>query len=71
MNELLFQVEPDEDGGYTASSKLASGSIITQGDSMNELKEMIKDAVEGYFFDKPDQMPRLIRLQINEVFALA
>ncbi|WP_019988387.1 type II toxin-antitoxin system HicB family antitoxin [Rudanella lutea] len=71
MNELTFQVEPDEDGGYVASSKLATGSIITQGDTMDELKEMIKDAIEGYFFDKPDEMPRLVRLQINETFALA
>ncbi len=38
---------------------------------MDELKEMIKDAIEGYFFDKPDEMPRLVRLQINETFALA
>ncbi|TAE34436.1 MAG: 2-oxoisovalerate dehydrogenase [Cytophagales bacterium] len=71
MNELTFQVEPDEDGGYVAQAKLIGGSIITQGDTLNELKEMIRDAVSGYFFDKPEQLPRIIRLQINEVFALA
>lgn len=71
MKELLFQVEPDEDGGYIARTKLVNGSIITQGDTLDELKVMIKDAVAGYFFDKPDEMPQTIRLQVNEVFALA
>jgi predicted RNase H-like HicB family nuclease len=71
MNELLFQVEPDEDGGYVARTKLHTGSIITQGDTLDELKLMIKDAVAGYFFDKPDEMPQTIRLQVNEVFVLA
>ena len=71
MKELLFQVEPDEEGGYVARTKLVTGSIITQGDTLDELKEMIKDAVAGYFFDKPDEMPQTIRLQVNEVFALA
>lgn len=71
MAELIFQVDPDEDGGYIAQAKLAGGSIITQGDDLNELKEMIRDAVAGYFFDKPEQSPQLIRLQLNEVFALA
>ena len=71
MNELVFTVEPDEDGGYVARTKLAAGSIITQGDTMDELKAMIKDAVSGYFFDKPQEMPKTVRLQVNEVFALA
>ena len=71
MNELVFQVEPDEEGGYVARTKLATGSIITQGDTLDELKAMIKDAVSGYFFDKPDELPKTIRLQVNEVFALA
>ena len=71
MKELVFQVESDDDGGYVARAKLASGSIITQGDTFDELKSMIKDAVSGYFFDKPDELPQTIRLQVNEVFALA
>lgn len=71
MNELIFQVEPDIDGGYVARAKLIGGSIITQGDTLDELKEMIRDAVSGYFFDKPESIPQQIRLQINEVFAMA
>ncbi|QMW02751.1 type II toxin-antitoxin system HicB family antitoxin [Spirosoma foliorum] len=71
MSELVFQVEPDEEGGYVARAKLATGSIITQGDTLDELKAMIKDAVSGYFYDRPDKLPKTIRLQVNEVFALA
>ena len=62
MKELLFQVEPDEDGGYVARTKLTTGSIITQGDTLDELKAMIKDGVAGYFFDKPDEMPEKTQL---------
>lgn len=71
MSELVFQVESDIDGGYVANAKLVGGSIITQGETLEELKEMIRDAVSGYFFDKPEAIPQLIRLQINEIFALA
>lgn len=71
MSEIEFQVEPDEDGGYVARAKLAMGSIVTQGDTLAELKDMIKDAVEGYFFDKPAERPQRVRLHIDEVFALA
>ena len=54
-----------------AKSKLEKGSIITQGDDIQELKEMIKDAIEGYFFDKPDQKPKSVLLKFEEVLALA
>ena len=70
-NEIEFQVEPDEDGGYVSRAKLDKGSIITQGDTMKELKSMIKDAIDGYFFDKPTERPQLVRLRMDEVFVLA
>lgn len=71
MNELVFQIEPDEDGGYVARAKLTHGSIITQGDTLDELREMIKDAVGAYFFDRLAEMPQKVRLHINEVLELA
>ena len=71
MKELAFIVEVDEDGGYIAKTRLEKGSIVTQGDTIPELKTMIVDAVEGYYFDKPDQRPQAIRLHFEEVFALA
>jgi predicted RNase H-like HicB family nuclease len=75
MRELQFKVYQEEEGGYVAKAKFESGSIITEGDDLKELKEMIKDAVKDYFFDKPSEIPQSIRLhfvRINEeVFAIA
>jgi predicted RNase H-like HicB family nuclease len=71
MNEIIFTIEPDEDGGYVARAKLAQGSIITQGDSLDELKTMIQDAVAGYFWDKPTERPSAVRLRFDEVLTVA
>lgn len=71
MNELVFTVETDEDGGYVVKARLERGSIITQGDSLLELKSMIVDAIEGYFFDYPELKPRTVRLHFEEVFTLS
>lgn len=71
MRELIFNIETDENGGYVAKTRLEKGSIVTQGDTISELKSMIIDAVEGYYFDKPEQRPQSIRLHFEEVFALA
>lgn len=71
MNELVFKVERDIDGGFVAKARLTTGSINTQGDTLDELKEMVKDAINGYFFDKPGQRPTAVRLHFEEVFAVA
>lgn len=71
MEELVFTVEVDEDGGYVATTRLEKGSIVTQGDTLTELKAMIKDAIDGYYFDKPNERPKSVRLHLDEVFALA
>ena len=70
MNELIFLVEEDPEGGYNA--KALGENIFTQGDTMKELREMIKDAVKCHF-DTPEQMPKMIRLHFvkEEVFAFA
>ncbi len=47
--ELVFKVIQEPDGGYVAQC-LTEG-IVTQGDSWEELRNMVKDAVEAYFFD--------------------
>ena len=71
MKELIFIVERDMDGGFVAKARLDKGSINTQGDTLDELKEMVKDAIDGYFFDKPEQRPTAVRLHFEEVFAVA
>jgi len=69
MNELIFLVEEDPESGYTA--RAVGENIFTQGDTMAELKGMIRDAVECHY-DNPEDRPRLVRLHFvkDEVFAL-
>lgn len=38
--------EPEKDGGYVVSVPAVPG-CVTQGDTFEEAKEMIKDALEG------------------------
>lgn len=58
--EIIFEVSEDEiDGGYSASA-LGFG-IHTEGETLDELRRNIKEAVDCYFDDSMER-PRLIRL---------
>ncbi len=58
--EIIFEVSEDElDGGYSASA-LGFG-IHTQGDTLDELRRNVREAVDCYF-DDDTARPRLIRL---------
>ena len=58
--EIIFEVSEDElDGGYSASA-LGFG-IHTQGDTLDDLRRNVKEAVDCYFDDAMER-PRLIRL---------
>ena len=60
MTEIIFEVSEDEvDGGYSASA-LGHG-IHTQGDSVEEIRNNVKEAVDCYF-DDTMKRPKLIRL---------
>jgi predicted RNase H-like HicB family nuclease len=60
--EVIFEIREDEvDGGYTASA-LGHG-IHTQGDTLEEIREMVRDAVHCHFGDGvAGEMPKVIRL---------
>ena len=58
MNELIFLVEEAPEGSYTA--KAMGESIFTEADTMDQLKEMIKDAVHCHF--DADKQPKFIRI---------
>ena len=67
--EIIFEVTEDEvDGGYSATA-LGYG-IQTQGDSVDEIRSNVKEAVDCYF-DESMPRPRLIRLHFvrDEVLA--
>jgi len=60
MSEIIFEVREDEaDGGYTASA-LGYG-IHTQGNTLEELRAMVREAVRCYF-DDTMELPKIIRL---------
>ncbi|MGB2621136.1 MAG: hypothetical protein WA857_10640 [Candidatus Acidiferrum sp.] len=60
ISELVFEVTEEPEGGYSAVC--TTESIFTQGDTWEDLRAMVKDAVEAYFFDGPK--PQTIRLHL-------
>ncbi len=68
MTEIVFLVENDVDGGYIA--KALDEAIFTQGDTIDDLKEMVRDAVICHF--DQSACPDHIRLQFirEEVLAV-
>ncbi len=72
MKEVVFKIEEDlEEGGYIAEAYISENDhIITQGETIDELKNMIKDALECHF-ENPLEMPHKVILQFirQEIFA--
>lgn len=48
--ELIFEVIQEPDGGYVA--ECLTENIFTQADNWEELRGNVKEAVNGYYFDK-------------------
>lgn len=68
MTEIVFLVEDDPEGGYTA--RALHESIFTQADDLETLRGMVRDAVYCHFPDEQTR-PKMIRLHIvkEEVIA--
>lgn len=56
-NEIIFYIEESMEGGFEA--KALGHSIFTEGDTIDELKENIRDAIRCHF-EEPD-MPQVIK----------
>lgn len=67
MTEIIFLVQESLEGGFEA--RALSTSIYTEADTLDELKEMIRDAVSCHFDE--EERPKLIRFHYarEEVFA--
>ena len=50
MSEIVFLVEEDPEGGFTA--RALGESIFTQADDMKSLREAVRDAVNCHFSDE-------------------
>ena len=70
MSELIFKVTQEADG-YVA--ECLTESIVTEGDTWEELRDNVREVVRAFFFDAPEKMPSVIRLHLlrDEVFACA
>jgi predicted RNase H-like HicB family nuclease len=68
VNEIVFEVTQDTDGGFSA--ECLTESIFTQGDTWDELRANVREAVEAFYFDRP--RPATVRLHLvrDEMLAL-
>ena len=66
--EVVFLVEESMDGGYEA--RALGHPIFTEGESLDEIKESVKDAVRCHFDD--DGLLKIVRLHFvkDEVIAV-
>ncbi len=66
MTEIIFVVEESPEGGFEA--KALGHSIFTDGDTMEEIKSNVREAVHCHF---EENIPKLIRLHFvkEEVIA--
>jgi len=69
MNELVFDVTQEADGGYCA--ECLTESIVTEGNTWDELRANVREAVRGYYFDQTSKPALSIRLHLvrDEVLA--
>ena len=67
MNELVFEITREADGGFVAEA--LGESIITQADTWEELRANVREAVTAFYFDRP--APKSLRLHLvrDEVLA--
>ena len=67
MDELVFEVTQEADGGFVAEA--IGESIITEADTWEELRTNVRQVVQAFYFDGP--RPRQIRLHLvrDEVLA--
>ncbi len=69
VREIIFVVREDPEGGYVAEA--VGEGIVTQADSLEELRAMVRDAVRCRFAEDDPERPRLIRLHFvrDEILA--
>ena len=60
QNEIIFLVEESLEGGWEA--KALGHSIYTEAETLDELKEAVRDAVRCHFEEV--NLPRMIRLHV-------
>jgi hypothetical protein len=69
MQELVFEVVQESDGGYCA--ECLTESIFTEADTWEDLRKNVLEATSAFFFDGP--LPDRIRLHLvrDEILSVA
>ena len=68
MSELVFNISQESDGGYVA---IAVGeSIVTQGDTWDELRHMVLEATRCHFHDRTPPTRVRLFLHLEQVLAV-
>ena len=62
MSELIFEVTQEADGGFCADC--LTESIFTQGDTWEQLRDNVREAVRAYYFDQPKNLPSSINASL-------
>ncbi len=67
MYELVFDVIQEQDGGFCA--ECLTENIFTQGDTWEQLRDHVREAVRAFHSDQP--VPDRIRLHLvrDEILA--
>ena len=67
MNELVFEVTQEADGGFVA--ECLTEAIFTQADTWDELRKNVQEATVAFYFDRPH--PPVVRMHLvrDEVLA--
>ena len=68
MNEIVFEVTQEADGGFCA--ECLTESIFTQGDSWDALRANVKEAAEAFYFDGPKPTGIRLHLVRDEILTL-
>ena len=66
--DVVFEVTEEVDGGFVA--ECLTQPIVTQGESWEELRRNVQEAVSAYFFD--GDVPKTVRIRLvrDELFAV-
>jgi hypothetical protein len=60
MNELVFEITQESDGGFVAEA--LGESILTEADTWEALRANVREAVKAFYFDQP--APTRLRLHL-------
>jgi predicted RNase H-like HicB family nuclease len=63
QTEIIFLVEEEPEGGYVA--RAIGESIFTQGETLAELREMVRDAVQCHFEENGINYPLFQRANLK------